>query len=44
MVAIVGEGHVAGMAERLTSLNPKIIRLSDLLQNNDNSVSFSIEI
>jgi len=44
MVAIVGEGHIAGMAERLTSLNPKIIRLSDLLQNNDNSVSFSIEI
>ena len=44
MVAIVGEGHVAGMAERLTSLNPKIIRLSDLLQTNDNSVSFSIEI
>ena len=44
IVAIVGEGHVAGMAERLTSINPKIIRLSDLLQNNDNSVSFSIEI
>ena len=44
MVAIVGEGHVEGMAEKLVSLNPKIIKLSDLLQSSENSVSFSIEI
>ena len=44
IVAVVGEGHVTGMAEKLASLDPKIVKLSDLLQNNDNSVSFSIEI
>tara|TARA_B100000686_G_scaffold348599_1_gene440032 strand:+ start:388 stop:1077 length:690 start_codon:yes stop_codon:yes gene_type:complete len=44
MVAVVGEGHVSGMAEKLLGLNPKVVRLSDLLQNNESSISFSIEI
>ena len=44
MVAVVGEGHVSGMVEKLSSLNPEVVRLSDLLQNSENSVSFSIEI
>ena len=44
IVAVVGEGHIDGMAEKLDSFNPIIVRLSDLLQNNENSVSFSIEI
>ena len=44
IVAVVGEGHIDGMAEKLNSLNPIIVRLSDLLQNNENSISFSIEI
>ena len=44
MLAVVGEGHVIGMAEKLAKLNPKVIRLRDLLQNTDNSISFSIEI
>ena len=33
-----------GMIEKLSSLNPEVVRLSDLLQNSENSVSFSIEI
>ena len=44
MLAIVGEGHVMGMAEKLSRLNPKVVRLRDLLQNTDNSISFSIEV
>jgi len=44
MVAVVGEGHVSGMVEKLSSLNPEVVRLSDLLQNSENSISFSIEI
>ncbi len=44
MLAIVGEGHVIGMAEKLSRLNPKVVRLRDLLQNTDNSISFSIEV
>lgn len=44
MLAVVGEGHVIGMAEKLAKLNPKVVRLRDLLQNTDNSISFSIEI
>ena len=44
IVAVVGEGHVEGMAEKLKSLNPKIVKLSDLLNKKDNSISFSIEI
>tara|TARA_Y100000746_G_C15319665_1_gene373151 strand:- start:12 stop:698 length:687 start_codon:yes stop_codon:yes gene_type:complete len=44
ILAVVGEGHVSGMAEKLSKLNPKVVRLSDLLQNTDNSISFSIEI
>jgi hypothetical protein len=43
-VAIVGEGHLSGMSKKLSSLNPKVVKLSDLLLRNDNSVSFSIEI
>jgi len=44
IVAIVGEGHVEGMARKLSSINPIIVRLSDLLSRNDNTVSFSIKI
>jgi len=43
-VVIVGEGHLSGMSKKLSSLNPTVVKLSDLLQNSDNSVSFSIEI
>ena len=44
IVAIVGEGHVDGMVKKLSSLNPKIVRLSDLLSRKENTVSFSIKI
>ena len=44
IVVVVGEGHIDGMAEKLASFNPIIVRLSDLLQNNETSISFSIEI
>ena len=44
IVAIIGEGHVDGMSRILRRLNPRIVRLRDLLKNTDNSVSFSIEI
>ena len=44
IVAVVGEGHVDGMAHKLSSLNPKIVRLSDLLSRKENTVSFSIKI
>ena len=44
MAVVVGEGHVNGMAEKLVKLNPEVVRLSDLLQNNVNSVSFSIDL
>ncbi len=44
IVAVVGEGHVDGMAQKLSSLNPKIVRLSDLLSRKENTVSFSIKI
>jgi pheromone shutdown protein TraB len=44
IVAIVGEGHVDGMAKKLSSLNPKIVRLSALLSRKENTVSFSIKI
>ena len=44
IVAIVGEGHVEGMARKLSSINPRIVRLSDLLSRSDNTVSFSIKI
>ena len=44
IVAVVGEGHVEGMAKKLEILNPKIVKLSDLLKKKDNSISFSIEI
>ena len=44
IVAIVGEGHLEGINRRLLSLNPRVVKLSDLLQRKSNSVSFSIEI
>ena len=44
IVAVVGEGHVEGMAKKLESLNPKIVKLRDRLKKKDNSISFSIEI
>ena len=44
IVVIVGEGHLSGMSKKLSSLNPTVVKLSDLLQNSENSVSFSIEI
>ena len=44
IVAIVGEGHIDGMGEKLSFLNPKIIRLRDLLSRKSNTVSFSIKI
>ena len=44
IVAVIGEGHVDGMSRLLRRLNPRIVRLRDLLQNTDNSVSFTIEI
>ena len=44
IVAIVGEGHLDGIATRLSSLQPRIVRLRDLLQSKGNSVTFSIEI
>jgi pheromone shutdown protein TraB len=44
IVAVVGEGHVQGMATKLESLHPRIVKLSDLLKKKNNSISFSIEI
>ena len=44
IVAIVGEGHVDGMESKLSSLNPKIVRLRDLLSRKNNTFSFSIKI
>ena len=44
IVAIVGEGHVEGMKSKLSPLNPKIVRLKDLLSRNNSTVSFSIKI
>jgi len=44
IVAIVGEGHVDGMESKLSSLNPKIVRLRDLLSRKKNTISFSIKI
>jgi len=44
IVAIVGEGHIDGMASKLSSINPKIVRLRDLLSRKSNTVSFSIKI
>ena len=44
IVAVVGEGHLDGMETRLSSLNPRIVRLRALLQSKGNSVTFSIEI
>ena len=44
IVAIVGEGHVDGMKTKLSSLNPKIVRLRDLLSRKKNTVSFTIKI
>ena len=44
IVAVVGEGHVQGMSEKLESLHPRIVKLSDLLKKKNNSISFSIEI
>jgi len=44
IVAIVGEGHIDGMASKLSSINPKIVRLRDLLSRKNNTVSFSIKI
>ena len=44
IIAVVGEGHIEGISARLSSLNPEIVRLKDLLQRKGNSVSFSIEV
>ena len=44
IVAIVGEGHIDGMASKLSSINPKIVRLSDLLSRKSNTLSFSIKV
>jgi len=44
IVAIVGEGHVDGIKSKLSSLNPKIVRLRDLLSRKNNTLSFSIKI
>ena len=44
IVAIIGEGHLDGMATKLALLSPRIVRLRDLLQSKGNSVTFSIEI
>ena len=44
IIAVVGEGHIEGISTRLSSLNPEIVRLKDLLQRKGNSVSFSIEV
>lgn len=44
IVAIVGEGHVEGMKSKLSPLDPKIVRLKDLLSRNNSTVSFSIKI
>ena len=44
IVAIVGEGHIDGMASKLSLINPKVVRLSDLLSRKSNTVSFSIKI
>ena len=44
IVAIVGEGHIDGMARKLSSINPKIVRLSDLLSRRSNTLSFSIKV
>ena len=44
IAAIVGEGHVDGMSNILSQLNPKIIRLRDLLSRKNNTINFSIKI
>jgi pheromone shutdown protein TraB len=44
IVAVVGEGHVQGMAKKLECFNPQVVKLSDLLKKKNNSISFSIEI
>ena len=44
IVARVGEGHVEGMKSKLSLLNPKIVKLKDLLSRNNSTVSFSIKI
>ena len=44
IAVIVGEGHIDGMSKKLSFLNPKIIRLKDLLSRKSNTVSFSIKI
>ena len=44
IAVIVGEGHIDGIGRKLSSLNPKIIRLKDLLSRKSNTVSFSIKV
>ena len=44
IAVIVGEGHIDGMSKKLSTLNPKIIRLKELLSRKSNTVSFSIKI
>ena len=44
IAAIVGEGHVDGMSNILSQLNPKVIRLRDLLSRKNNTITFSIKI
>ena len=44
IVAIVGEGHLEGINQRLSSLNPRVVKHSELLKWKSNSDSFSIEV
>lgn len=48
IVAVVGDGHVEGMAERLDDLGPEIVRLSELLdrgpsEDGNRSAGFRVE-
>ena len=44
IVAIVGEGHVDGIKSKLSSLNPKVVRLKDLLSRNKKDIVDLLEI
>ena len=41
IVAVVGEGHLDGIETRLSPLNPRIVRLRDLLHSHNGSFILS---
>lgn len=49
IVAVVGDGHIEGMADRLDDLEPEVVRLKELLEREpspegNRSAGFSVEI